>query len=312
VRPASSLIVFTTLTGAGYGLLFWLGLGAGSGLVMGGRWFGATTLGLALIAVSAGLMSSLLHLGRPERAWRALSQWRSSWLSREGVMAIVTFVPTLAFAFGWILGGGVRVAAAFCTAACAAATVVCTAQIYRSLRPVAQWNTGFVPANFLALAAMTGSLWLAAFGALYHVADVRLCQVAIAATVAAAALKLLYWRHIDGKPGASTPETATGLGALGQVRLFEAPHTSQNYLLKEMGFALARKHRERLRRIAFQLAFVVPFLLLLLALVYGGAVRVALALAAAPIGTAGVLVERWLFFAEAKHTVTLFYGAARA
>jgi DMSO reductase anchor subunit len=312
VRPASSLIVFTTLTGAGYGLLFWLGLGAGAGFLGGNRWFAGTLLGLALVAVAAGLLSSLHHLGRPERAWRALSQWRSSWLSREGVMALITFVPALAFAYGWILGDGVWVVAALCTSGCAAATVLCTAQIYRSLRPVASWNTGFVPANFLALAAMTGSVWLAALSALFRVNDLRACQLAIAATVAAAALKILYWRHIDANPGMSTPETATGLGALGRVRLFEAPHTSENYLLKEMGFAVARKHRARLRRIAFQLAFVVPLLLLLLALAYGGAVRTALALAAAPVATAGVLIERWLFFAEAKHTVTLFYGAARA
>jgi DMSO reductase anchor subunit len=210
------------------------------------------------------------------------------------------------------LDNGVTVAAALGTSACAAATVLCTAQIYRSLRPVAAWNTGFVPANFLALAAMTGAVWLTSLAAIFHSGDVRACQLAIAATVAAAALKIPYWRFIDGNPGISTPETATGLGALGRVRLFEAPHTSENYLLKEMGFAVARKHRDRLRRIAFQLAFVVPVLLLLLALAYGGAVRVALALAAAPIATSGVLVERWLFFAEAKHTVTLFYGAARA
>jgi DMSO reductase anchor subunit len=312
VRPASSLIVFTTLTGAGYGLLFWLGLGAGVGFLGGDRWFAATTLGAALVAIAAGLLRSLHHLGRPERAWRALSQWRSSWLSREGVMAIVTFVPTLAFAFGWIFRDGVWTVAAVCTSGCAAATVVCTAQIYRSLRPVAAWNTGLVPANFLALAAMTGSVWLAALSALFRVNDLRACQLAIAATVVAAALKTLYWRFVNANPGASTPETATGLGALGKVKLFEAPHTSENYLLKEMGFAVARKHRERLRRIAFQLAFVVPVLLLLLALVYGGAVRAALTLATAPMATAGVLIERWLFFAEAKHTVTLFYGAARA
>ena len=34
-------------------------------------------LALALLLITAGLLSSLKHLGRPERAWRALSQWRS-------------------------------------------------------------------------------------------------------------------------------------------------------------------------------------------------------------------------------------------
>jgi DMSO reductase anchor subunit len=315
VRPASSLIVFTTLTGAGYGLLFWLGLGAGLGVLHGGRGFAAASLGLPAVAITSGLVSSLLHLGRPERAWRALSQWRSSWLSREGVAALATYVPVLLFAFGWAANGltvGLWQDCALVAAACAAATVACTAQIYRTLRPVAQWNTGWVPVNFLALAAMTGALWLAALAAIFDVDVVRTLQLAIATTAAAAAAKLLYWRHIDRRPGESTTESATGLGALGQVRLFEAPHTSENYLLKEMGFAIARKHRDRLRRVAFQLAFLLPLLLLLLALAQAGSIRVAVALCAAPVATAGVLIERWLFFAEAKHTVTLFYGAARA
>ncbi|HUB94663.1 MAG TPA: DmsC/YnfH family molybdoenzyme membrane anchor subunit [Stellaceae bacterium] len=312
MRPASSLIVFTTLTGAGYGLLFWLGIGAGLGMLPRGRGFAAAALGTALLALAAGLLSSVGHLGRPERAWRALSQWRSSWLSREGVMALASFVPALAFAYGSIADGRVWQAAAFITAAFAATTVFCTAQIYRSLRPVAQWNLGLVPANFLALAAMSGALWLTAFVAIFSPQSVPAYRLAIATILVASAMKLAYWRRIGREIGASTVESATGLGALGRVRPFEAPHVSENYLLKEMGFAVARKHRDRLRRISFELAFVVPLLLMLLALAETGAVRVAVAILAPPLATAGVAVERWLFFAEAKHTVTLFYGTAEA
>ncbi|MBV8653589.1 MAG: dimethyl sulfoxide reductase anchor subunit, partial [Alphaproteobacteria bacterium] len=90
------------------------------------------------------------------------------------------------------------------------------------------------------------------------------------------------------------------------------PHTSENYLLKEMGFKIARKHAAKLRRIAIILAFVLPFLLSLVPLISAGWPAIIAAVLAAPLGTAGVLVERWLFFAEAKHAVTLFYGAERA
>ena len=62
-------------------------------------------MGLALGLISAGLLSSAGHLGRPERAWRAFSQWRSSWLSREGVASVATFVPAGLFAIGWVFLG---------------------------------------------------------------------------------------------------------------------------------------------------------------------------------------------------------------
>ena len=315
MHPAASIIVFTTLSGAGYGLLFWLGLGAAIGILPADRGFGAVALGLAFVAVSAGLGSSVLHLGRPERALRAFSQWRSSWLSREGVMSVATYAPWLLFAWGWLMRGetqGIFGVCAVLAAAGAAGTVVCTAYIYRSLKPIAAWHNGWVPANYLALAGMTGSLWLTALSDLFRIVRPLELRLSLVLVVVAAAAKFAYWHFIDRHPGSATPESATGLGALGRVRLFEAPHTSENYLMKEMGFRLARKHGRKLRRIATQLAFVLPLLLLLLALTQGGWAHQAATLLAALSATLGVLVERWLFFAEAKHTVTLYYGAARA
>jgi DMSO reductase anchor subunit len=314
VHPSASIIVFTTLTGAGYGLLFWLGLGAAAGLLPPDRAFVLSALGLALLVVTGGLVSSAFHLARPERAWRAFSQWRTSWLSREGVASVATYLPALAF--GWRSWFGATDAmlraAALLTAAGAAATVVCTAYIYRSLKPIAHWSNGWVPPNYLALGAMTGALWLAALAAVFGDRIRDALGLAVATILIAAPLKLLYWRHIGGRPGALTPEAATGLGNLGRVRLFEAPHTEANYLLKEMGFAIARRHSRRLRRIAFELAFAIPLLLVLIAAATGGWQRAAALLAAATLATLGVLVERWLFFAEAKHTVMLYYGAERA
>ena len=312
MHPAASIIVFTTLTGAGYGLLFWLGLASALGVLPGSQGFAAATLGLAFAAITGGLCSSLLHLGRPERAWRALSQWRSSWLSREGVAALATYLPGLLFAWDWIMRGADGAPWGTLTAIGAAATVICTAHIYASLKPIAQWHSGWVPANFLALAAMTGALWLAGFCAVFDVGGRAPYGIALAATALACVLKLLYWRHIDHHPGTTTAESATGLGRFGKVRLFQSPHTGSNYLMQEMGYAIARKHRDKLRLVATQLAFTVPLLLMVAALTEAGPTRWAAALLAAPLATFGVLIERWLFFAEATHTVTLYYGAARA
>src|SRR5579863_2444027 len=105
MHPSGSVIWFTTLSGAGYGLLFLLGLLAGTPLLPDSRWFACAALAVGLGLVTAGLVSSTLHLGHPERAWRAFSQWRSSWLSREGVAAVASYAPTLVFALGWVFFG---------------------------------------------------------------------------------------------------------------------------------------------------------------------------------------------------------------
>jgi DMSO reductase anchor subunit len=124
----------------------------------------------------------------------------------------------------------------------------------------------------------------------------------------AAIAKVGYWRFIDGETATATAGTATGLGHLGEVRLFEAPHTSQNYLLKEMGFAIARKHSTKLRRIALVAGYGLAFLLSIVPLLASGWPAFIAAFLAAALGLSGIFVERWLFFAEAKHAVTLYYG----
>jgi DMSO reductase anchor subunit len=309
VHPSLSVIFFTTASGAGYGLLALLGVLAPFGLLPADPRFGLVALALALAAITAGLLSSTLHLGQKQRAWRAFSQWRSSWLSREGVAAVATYLPAGLFGIGWVFLGNVSKAAGVLAALGAVATVYCTSMIYQSLKPVPRWHNRWVVPNYLALALMSGLLWLApvlqVFGARPELGG--LVPVAI---VLAAVLKLGYWRFIDSAPATSTAGSATGLGSFGTVRLFEAPHTSENYLLKEMGFSIARKHAAKLRRIAIGLGFGLPFLLSLVPFVAPGWPAIAATLAAAILGTIGVFVERWLFFAEAQHAVTLYYGQA--
>jgi sulfite dehydrogenase (quinone) subunit SoeC len=321
VHPAFSVIFFTTASGAGYGMLAILGVMAPFGLLPSDRLFAVVAMALALGAVAAGLLASTAHLGHPERAWRALSQWRSSWLSREGLAALATFVPAGLFAVVWIFSGagdGLSSMFGLLTAIGAIATVFCTAMIYCSLKPIQRWANGWVVPNYLALGLMTGTLWLTALTALFgyffsiffFFSPVFLLAPPV--VLVAAALKLAYWRFIDTTRSLSTAESATGLGPLGKVRLFEAPHTEENYLLKEMGYQVARKHRPKLRRIAVYLCFLLPFLLSLAPWILGqGGTTVAACLAAVS-ASIGVLFERWLFFAEAKHAVTLYYGAARA
>ncbi len=310
MNPAPSIVFFTTASGAGYGLLFWLGLLRPLGGVPKDSGFAIVALALALALITAGLLSSTAHLGRPERAWRALSQWRSSWLSREGVAALATYVPAILL-FLSVLAGRPGLAALFglLAAAGAAATVYCTGMIYASLKPIRQWRHPLVVPGYLALAAFSGAALLAMLGAFWGDGAIA-ALLAVLGGVGGLVLKRAYWQAIDTTPPGSTPETATGLGAIGTVRTLDPPHTETNYLLREMGFRIARRHAARLRRLALVGGFALPVALLLIALLLGGWVAAALAAAAALLSLLGLLVERWLMFAEATHAVTLYYPAA--
>jgi DMSO reductase anchor subunit len=169
---------------------------------------------------------------------------------------------------------------------------------------VPQWHHPLVPPGYLALAGFSGMALLAALSAFGGAAALP-AALTILLGLGAAALKLAYWRRIDAGPRAATAESATSLGWIGRVRTLDPPHTETNYLLREMGFRIARKHAAKLRRIALIGGFALPILLALAAVQLGGG-GVLLPLAAL-LALAGLLVERWLMFAEARHTVTLYY-----
>ncbi|TIO05891.1 DmsC/YnfH family molybdoenzyme membrane anchor subunit [Mesorhizobium sp.] len=310
MHPAFSVVFFTTATGAGYGLLALLGVLAGQGFVPPDFWFGLVGMGLALGLILAGLLSSAGHLGRPERAWRAFSQWRSSWLSREGVASVATFVPAGLFAVGWVFLGrtdGWMAIAGLLAAIGAVVTVCTTGMIYASLKPIAQWHSRFTLPGYLIFSAMTGSVLLNALLQGFAIGSNTLLAVSVLLTLLGWGWKLATWRYNDRLEIPTTANTATGL-AHGTVRSLEWPHTEENYLLKEMGFRIARKHKARLRQITQVLAFALPTLLLIAAFALPWPYAAVLSALAAIVQFAGMLVERWLFFAEAKHTVTLYYG----
>lgn len=315
MHPALSVIFFTTLSGLGYGLFVWAGVGALLGMpprVL------LASLALGLIASTAGLLCSLGHLGKPLRAWRAFSQWRSSWLSREGVASVVTYVPAIALGVALLPGmiaadaagarlslsvAGMLVAAAL--VACSLVTVYCTAMIYASLRPIPAWAHRGVPPLYLLFALATGGTAFALLQAALAAPSRALLPVAMALVVAAAVLKRDYWQSIDAAPLPMSRGDAVGL-AQREVRVFERPHTEGNFVTREMVFVLARRHATRLRTIALVLFAALPLAALLCALMLPST-SVAMLAVAALSALAGAFVERWLFFAEARHLVSLYY-----
>jgi DMSO reductase anchor subunit len=318
MNPALSVIFFTTLSGAGYGLLFWSALAALTGGASARALLVATLL--ALVLASAGLLASFWHLGKPLRAWRAFSQWRTSWLSREGVAAVLTYIPALLFAAALLpamIGSraqgepveinAVGLLVAFALMACALATVACTAMIYASLKPIPAWRHRLVLPGYFGFALLCGGLLLVAISAWSGASPTRgmaLGGIGLAALLAA--LKLHYWRAIDAAPLPATRGDAVGLPRR-TVTVFERPHTESNYLTREMAFVVARTHAQRLRWLALLLFAVVPigclFALGRSDVVAPGTWLWIAALAA----LAGAFVERWLFFAQARHLVTLYY-----
>lgn len=315
MHPAYSVILFTTMSGAGFGLLVWLAALTLLRRIETTPALGLVGLGLAFALIVAGLVSSTAHLGRPERAWRAFSQWRTSWLSREGVLAVATVLPAGIFALCWILSdarGLLFGASAILAAILAVASVYATGMIYQSLTTIRAWSHPLVAPIYVVLALATGSalaaLLLSFSGELAH----GVVGASIAFNLLAALLKHLYWQGIDTEPRTYTAGDATGLGRFGTVRVLDPPHTQANFVMREMGYTVARKHAKRLRLIAIGLGFIAPAVLMAGSLVLPTAVAPIFAVLAVVCMTVGVLTERWLFFAEAQHIVTLFYGAQRA
>lgn len=314
MHPALSVIFFTTLSGAGYGLLTWLGVSLALLHLRGHGSPELQRLHLAVLAVgfvlsTIGLLCSLGHLGQPQRAWRALSQWRTSWLSREGVASLVTaaialvlgvllyrpFAPTSAPLLG---------ALGIVLAASALLTVVCTAMIYASLKPIPAWRHPLVVPVYLVFALATGlALQFLLMTWIQHGGNAfPMVLTLLAMGVALAAMKWLYWYETDRRGLPAARGDAIGLPER-TATVFERPHTEASYVTGEMAFALARRHGDRLRWAATALLVAVP----LLALVLGAAAPTASLLLALAGLLGGAFLERWLFFAQARHLVTLYY-----
>ena len=289
MHPAPSVILFTVLSGLGFGFLAFLGLGAVPGH---GPWhFALWVLGYALAV--GGLLASTFHLGNPQRAWRALSQWRTSWLSREGCASVAALIVLAPVALGDLVPlGNLRPLGVLGAVLCLI-TLFTTSMIYAQLKTVPRWNHPVTPLLFLTYAVAGGAI-LAGQGRVAVVACLMLFLVLAAS-----------WRIGDrrfAEVGQSIG-SATGLGALGTVRVFERGHTAGNYLLQEMIFIVGRKHADRLRVIALAFSTLIPAALLVLA---GGHWPVVLLAVLCHI--LGALAQRWLFFAQAEHVVGMHYG----
>ena len=157
---------------------------------------------------------------------------------------------------------------------------------------------------YLAFALATGSVVLAAVATFFGRFVIFQSILAMLAIVLASVLKFIYWRMLERAKRTHSMAAATGLGE--GVRQWEVPHTSTNFIMKEMGYVVGRRHTQKLRLVT--LFFLnISFLLMYLStnwpwLTYFAVPSIAIA----------AWVERWLFFAQAEHVVGLFYGKQSA
>ncbi|MGR3501886.1 dimethyl sulfoxide reductase anchor subunit family protein [Pseudaestuariivita sp.] len=292
MHPAPSVIVFTTLSGLGFGLLFFLGFGMPA--VTG--WVTFVFFALAYALAVGGLLASTFHLGNRKNAPKAFTQWRTSWLSREAIASVAALIVMGFYGLGAVFFDASWQPLGWIGALLSLLTVYTTSMIYAQLKTIPRWNHWLTTALFISLslaggALLAGQVW-----------------PAIVLLLIAGLVQLVAWQQGDQRfrQRGHTLETATMLPG-GKVRQFEPPHTGSNYLLDEMVFVVGRKHAQKLRVIAGVLMVGVPVLCLFLALGEGSGVSHFAALVAVVSHLIGVACARWLFFAEAEHVVGLYY-----
>ena len=289
MHPAPSVIIFTTLSGLGFGLLAFLCLGYPSADGIVGFIFFAIGFALAI----GGLLSSTFHLGHPERAIKAFSQWKSSWLSREAWLSLFALALSGIYALGHIFFDLDLAIIGFLSAFFCVATVYATSMIYAQLKTVPRWNSRITPITFLIFSIAGGALLAG--------------QISIALPLLALSgiIQIVSWISGDkafAKSGTNLA-TATRLTSnSNEIRSFESPHTGTNYLLQEFAYKVGRKHGAKLRIIGIILAFGMPIIFLSIPFSH------VMALLAVISHIAGIFVIRWLFFAQAEHVVGLYYG----
>ena len=164
MHPAISVIFFTVLSGAGFGMLAMIGFDYHLGFSLSDNpvsvfVLSAMAVGLAVV----GLISSTFHLGRPKKAWRAFSQWRSSWLSREAIASVASLCLYGFYALYWMISGERLVWLGVLVSLGSIFTVITTSMIYAQMKTVPHWHTMLTPLVYLLFSLCTGFLLVAGF-----------------------------------------------------------------------------------------------------------------------------------------------------
>jgi len=319
MHPAFSVIFLTTLIGVGQGLFLALFSSQAYSVVnvlpaqSGGYYALGGTLALGFLM--AGLVASFFHLGHPERAWRAASQWRTSWLSREVIMLPLVMALVFAYSvangleldtdlYGLGMAGQVPLTLGALGMAATLGLFLCTGMIYACIKFLQEWATALTPINYFLLGTASGF----SFAALYAASNAPALMPfyagwAIALTLTGLITRMASLvRNTRLKP-ISSQQTAIG------VR-----HTRiQQRAMGMMGGAYNTREYFHGRTLAFMKSIKWLFLVLVfpvpVALMFAGMAENSLPLlsVAFAVQYVGLLFERWFFFAQANHPQNKYY-----
>ena len=306
MHPSFSLIFFTTLAGMAQGLLVFIGLMSIGNGGLPDDFLAMFALPISLVLLIIGLISSMFHLGHPERAWRAVLMWRTSWLSREviilpifiGITCLALLYAFLGQSSSWIWGA--LIAASF-------ALWVCTAKIYQCIRFIQEWAHFSTIINFIILGMASGWMLLSTLLLIWFgsetISVLTLSQVGFILLTAAMVIKLWIWKRNRNLRPISTINSATGLKA-SNVRQTSMGMTGGSFNTKEFFHHQSDLVIRNLRRITLIAAYILPLITLVFAISQGQAGWIFMAFA---IHVCGLMAERFLFFADANHPQNLYY-----
>jgi sulfite dehydrogenase (quinone) subunit SoeC len=307
VHPAFSVIFFTTMAGAAQGLVVVLALAELTGLSVSDAFVGRS-LFVALVLLVGGLISSFFHLGQPQRAWRAVLMWRTSWMSRE-VIILPGFIGLVGL--WWFM----EITGTFATwrsgllpvLAIVGALVLwyCTAMIYACMRFIQEWAHPLTIVNFILMGLSSGLILACALSAFSEESTLlnTAGPWALGVTVAALIARVMALRRNAGLRPVSSLQSATGIRAAHIVQK-SMGMSAGAFNTREFFHGATQGMLHHIKLVTLLLGFALPAACLLWGLL-GGAMSVWVL--AMLLQGPGLIAERWLFFAQAKHPQNLYY-----
>jgi sulfite dehydrogenase (quinone) subunit SoeC len=308
MHPPFSAIFLTTLIGAGQGLFLvlfgtelWLGplaLAPQAHLFLG---IGSV---VSLILTAGGLIASFFHLGQPQRAWRGMAMWRTSWLAREGIALPLFMAGVFAYGGAHLLGSDATMFVGAVTALLCLTLYVCTGMIYACIRFLQEWASPLTPVNYLLLGCASGATLATLLAALAApVLVLPYAQVATVLTLLALITRgASLMRNARLKPK-STLQSAIGIKHPRIVQKAQG-FMGGSFNTREFFHGRSAAMLRSIKWVFLVLVFPLPLLCLALGV---SASSTALLLTAFALQYIGLLAERWFFFAQANHPQNLYY-----
>ena len=313
MHPSFSLILFTSMAGMAQGAIVSLAVLNSGSDQLPSELLNVYLFPLILALLFGGLLASTFHLGHPERAWRAIMMWRTSWLSRE-VLILPAFIALTALAYYFSWQASVPNWLWLLLSIAALALWVCTAMIYQCIRFIQEWAHPATMVNFIALGMSSGWFLLMVLLTLWSILHPNQAVVTSSNIAGVAGftgflillsltLKLWIWKRNRSLKPKSNLQSATGIKT-GFVRQISMGMMGGSFNTREFFHQQSSFFVANVRKIAFFGTYLLPVLLLTIVVSNGTLSVLVLAFV---VHCIGLMAERWLFFAEANHPQNLYY-----